>query len=145
MDYLHSLNILHGDLTACNVLLAASDKDQRGFVAKVADFGLSRLLQSSQTTIETDTFGTVTHMPPELLMDGILTKAADVYAFGVLLWEMYTAEKPWAGCRHVQIIHQVTSLNAKPMFPEGTPTPFQELANQCMHPDKNERPTFEKI
>lgn len=84
---------------------------------------------------------------------------------------MYTAEKPWAGCRHVQIIHQVTSLNAKPMFPEGTPTPFQvnfcfagslpptpchipcadwsnlpqELANQCMHPDKNERPTFEKI
>ena len=45
------------DLTSGNVLLAASDKDERGFVAKVADFGLSRLLQSSQTTIETDTFG----------------------------------------------------------------------------------------
>ena len=36
-------------------------------------------------------------MPPELLRDGQLSKAADVYAFGVLLWEMYVAERPWAG------------------------------------------------
>lgn len=55
---------------------------------QVADFGLSR--QASSTTVDTDTYGTVTHMPPELLMEGKLTKSADVYAFGVLLWEMYT-------------------------------------------------------
>jgi serine/threonine protein kinase len=55
---------------------------------QVADFGLSR--QSSSSTVDTDTYGTVTHMPPELLMEGKLTKSADVYAFGVLLWEMYT-------------------------------------------------------
>jgi len=60
------------------------------FVAclQVADFGLSR--QASSSTVDTDTYGTVTHMPPELLMEGKLSKAADVYAFGVLLWEMYT-------------------------------------------------------
>ena len=55
---------------------------------QVADFGLSR--QASSSTVDTDTYGTVTHMPPELLMEGKLSKAADVYAFGVLLWEMYT-------------------------------------------------------
>lgn len=55
---------------------------------QVADFGLSR--QASSSTVDTDTYGTVTHMPPELLMEGKLTKSADVYAFGVLLWEMYT-------------------------------------------------------
>ena len=57
---------------------------------QVADFGLSR--QASSDTVDTDTYGTVTHMPPELLMEGKLTKSADVYAFGVLLWEMYTGE-----------------------------------------------------
>lgn len=57
-------------------------------VVQIADFGLSR--HASATTMDTETYGTVTHMPPELLMDGKLTKSADVYAFGVLLWEMYT-------------------------------------------------------
>ena len=56
---------------------------------QVADFGLSRQAGDS---VDTDTYGTVTHMPPELLMEGKLTKSADVYAFGVLLWEMYTGE-----------------------------------------------------
>ena len=47
------------------------------------DFGLARVAEG--TGRRTDTFGTVSHMPPELLADGTLTKAADVYAFGVLL------------------------------------------------------------
>lgn len=55
---------------------------------QVADFGLSR--QAECDSVDTDTYGTVTHMPPELLMEGKLTKSADVYAFGVLLWEMYS-------------------------------------------------------
>ena len=58
------------------------------YIMQIADFGLSR--HASATTVDTETYGTVTHMPPELLMDGKLTKSADVYAFGVLLWEMYT-------------------------------------------------------
>ena len=57
---------------------------------QVADFGLSR--QAGCDSVDTDTYGTVTHMPPELLMEGKLTKSADVYAFGVLLWELYTGE-----------------------------------------------------
>ena len=60
-----------------------------GVLIQVADFGLSRQAGDS---VDTDTYGTVTHMPPELLMEGKLTKSADVYAFGVLLWEMFTGE-----------------------------------------------------
>ena len=53
--------------------------------------------------MRTQTFGTVTHMPPELLTDGRLTKAGDVYAFGVLLWGMYTGTPPWQGMRRTQV------------------------------------------
>ena len=51
MAYLHSQDILHGDLCGGNILLCSSSKDARGFVAKVADFGLARRL--SAETIQT--------------------------------------------------------------------------------------------
>ncbi len=60
---------------------------------QVSDFGLSRVLQSNTNHIKTQTFGTVTHVPPELLAKGTLTTKADVYAIGVLMWEIFTAEK----------------------------------------------------
>lgn len=47
---------------------------------QVADFGLSRRLENN--CVHTATFGTVTHMPPELLSHGTLTTAADVYSYG---------------------------------------------------------------
>lgn len=68
LAYLHSQDLLHGDLTGGNILLASSDSDERGFCAKVADFGLSRTLGSEP--VDTGTYGTVTHMPPELLTTG---------------------------------------------------------------------------
>lgn len=71
------------------------------FHLQVADFGLSRVL--SQEAISTGTFGTVTHMPPELLTTGRLSKSVDVYAFGVLLWEMCTGKRPWAGMMQMQV------------------------------------------
>lgn len=42
-------------------------------------------------------------MPPELLTEGKLSKAADVYAFGVLMWEMTTGVRAWAGMSHTQV------------------------------------------
>lgn len=69
MAYLHADHILHGDLTAGNILLTASVKDARQFVTKIADFGLSR--EVMDTSISTGTYGTVTHMPPELLSSGV--------------------------------------------------------------------------
>ncbi|KAK9868321.1 hypothetical protein WJX84_010923 [Apatococcus fuscideae] len=92
LEYLHAANILHGDLTCNNIMLKGQPEDKRGFVAKVGDFGLSRLMEAETDSLETATHGTVTHMPPELLMDGRLSRATDVYSFGVILvlcWGMY--------------------------------------------------------
>jgi serine/threonine protein kinase len=46
-----------------------------------------------------NSYGTVTHMAPEVLLQGVSSKAADVYSFGVLLWQMLTSSRPWAGMR----------------------------------------------
>ncbi len=84
MDYLHTVGVLHGDLKGANVLLKSTATDPRGFMCKLADFGLSRVLDVDMTHISTHTYGTISYMPPELLSQGKMTRAADVYSFGML-------------------------------------------------------------
>ncbi|KAL0020911.1 hypothetical protein WJX77_010024 [Trebouxia sp. C0004] len=143
LAYLHSQDLLHGDLTGGNILLASSDADERGFCAKVADFGLSRTLGSEP--VDTGTYGTVTHMPPELLTTGKLSKSADVYAFGVLLWEMYTGQRPWSGLGQMQVIFHLTQRKKRLQFPSDTPPQLQDLGTRCMSAEATERPKFDEV
>lgn len=91
LEHLHSKGIIHGDLKSQNVLLSAQGNDPRRFQCKVGDFGFSRLTWNA-THINTYTCGAVRAMPPEVLKDGVLTLAADVYSFGILLWEVLAGE-----------------------------------------------------
>mmetsp|Transcript_3321 Transcript_3321/g.9610 ORF Transcript_3321/g.9610 Transcript_3321/m.9610 type:complete len:877 (-) Transcript_3321:642-3272(-) len=133
MAYLHADNVLHGDLTAGNILLTSSPKDSRQFTSKIADFGLSRVLLD--TSVSTGTYGTVTHMPPELLTTGRLSKGADTYAFGVLLWEMFTGQRPWGGMLQMQIVFNITVAKKTLEFPADAPEDYQVListASNCL-------------
>lgn len=147
MAYLHEAGIVHGDLCGGNILLASDDYDgpgALGFVAKVADFGMSReLLVASR--IETTTYGTVTHMPPELLAAGQMGTAADVYSFGVILNELYCGVRAWASMAPPQILHAVAVQGRKPQFPPGAPPHFVALANACMDANPEQRPSFAEI
>lgn len=79
--------MLHCCLAYVSMSLHAQD-DSRGFVAKVSDFGLSKLLPDNNAKgsfpAEQAPAGTVTHMSPEALSEGALSTAADVYAFGIM-------------------------------------------------------------
>ena len=73
---------VRADVTGGNVLLQRSKQGAAGFSAKIADFGMARDF-SVQDRIQTRMYGTVTHMPPELIRSGTASKAVDVYA---LVW-----------------------------------------------------------
>lgn len=55
----------------------------------------------------------------------LLAQAADVYAFGILLWEMCTGQKPWVGLKEQEIITKVVQNEKQPLFPRDTPAPFK--------------------
>ena len=82
---------------AGNVLLASCDSVPHGFRAKISDFGLARNL-SIQSKIETRTYGTITHMPLELLCDGIMSK----------VWQLPHERHLW----QPGVVHGVTCTNA---------------------------------
>ncbi|KAK2075693.1 hypothetical protein QBZ16_001801 [Prototheca wickerhamii] len=84
--------------------------DPRAFRAKLADFGMSLPLGRGAVLQEVTTYGTVSHMPPELLEAGRLSHAADVYALGVLLYEMHEGQRAWRGLRAPQVLHRVLAL-----------------------------------
>eukprot|EP00891_Asterochloris_glomerata_P004428 jgi/Astpho2/4428/Aster-00044 len=147
MAHMHDRGVVHGDMTGGNIMLQGCvpvAPSTRNFVAKVSDFGLAREMELVNR-IETATYGTVTHMPPELLVEGLLTKAADVFALGILIWEMFCGQRSWAGLRHPQIIHAIAVARTRPAWPVTAPKALVELSQACWHDDLKSRPTFEAV
>lgn len=143
MAYLHSKDILHCDLTGNNVLLTASESDPRGFTACVADFGLAQVACGG--SVNSDCFGTVSHMSPEVLMDNTMFPASDVWSFGVLCWELYIGSRAYPGVPPPTIVYKVISAKDKLTLPQDAPAGFKDLFSSCMAVDHQQRPSFADI
>ena len=144
MRYMHSMHDLHGDLSSNNVLLASANNSRR-WVAKVSDFGLSRLSAHGASECATETVGTVSFMSPELLMDGVLTQSADVYSFGVILWELWCGKRAWGEFSIGQTLFAVTCRGDTLKIPENAPAEYAALMKACLSPDRSKRPSFSEI
>ena len=135
--HLHEHDIIHADLNGNNVLFDSCSG------VKIVDFGLSRLLHSKE--IESDEFGTVTHTPREMLVTGSLTKKVDVYSFGVLLWEMLSSRRAYAGLRYPEIVASKVKDTVRWCAPRGVPTGVAHIVELCTQRDPASRPDFSEI
>lgn len=64
-------------------------QDPRGFTAKLSDFGLSMKMAAHDGQVPGIKYGTVQYLAPEVLNTHIMTKRADVYSFGIIMWEVW--------------------------------------------------------
>jgi len=148
MEFLHSgpRAVLHGDLKPANILLKAG-AEPGSVTAVVADFGLSHMLDSDgkHSIQRTSSLGTVQYMSPELLSAGRLTRAADVWAFGVLLVETWTGEDPFHGMTAGQIYYSVVQLRQMLVPPVGVPEKYAKLIRECLAYSPEDRIDFDRI
>ena len=70
---------------------------------QLGDFGLSRVLDPAMTHVSTKSYGTLSYMPAEVLKDGRLTPAADVYSFAMMMWELFSSQPLFEGCTMAQV------------------------------------------
>ncbi|WIA11808.1 hypothetical protein OEZ85_011900 [Tetradesmus obliquus] len=146
LGYLHSIGVVHGDLKSANVLLKGASRDLRGFSCKIADFGLSRVLDMDATHISTRTYGTIVYMPSELLLTGRMTTATDVYSFGLMMWELFTSQRVFEeGLSIGQIFYMIAYQNWRPTVPANCPPGYAELMTACWHQDPEQRPTVPQL
>lgn len=155
MECLHANNCLHGDLKASNVLLSVTEPSvgdgseasvgEVEIVPKVSDFGLSRVMLEGATHHSTHTMGTITHQAPELMKSGRLSKAADVFSFGVMMWEVFAAAHPWKGMTMGEVMSAVMIEGKRLVWGPGVPKYYASLAEQCWQADADARPSFVQL
>lgn len=142
MDYIHKNGIIHRDLAARNVLV---DEHSR---CKVADFGLSRSIRESETDVyQQKSKGAlpVRWMAPECLYLQVFTSKSDVWAFGILLWEIVTlGSTPYPGLSAQEVIHAVRDGRVM-VQPAHCCWELYRLMRACWHPDPQERPAFSRL
>ncbi|OHS99434.1 TKL family protein kinase [Tritrichomonas foetus] len=139
MMSLHEKGIVHRDLKSLNVLL-----DKKIF-PKICDFGVSRFVSgNNESDVMTKDVGTPHWMAPELFLSNNYTNKVDVYAYGIMLWEMLSETAPFQGKNGVQIAMVVCQNQERPAFPEKTSKPLKKFIAACWAQDPDDRPTFEQ-
>lgn len=106
--YLETLHFVHRDLAARNCLVS-EDGGKR--VVKIGDFGLARdIYKNDYYRKDGEGLLPIRWMAPESLIDGVFTTQSDVWAFGVLLWEVMTlGNQPYPGRSNIEVLNFVRS------------------------------------
>ena len=143
LAHLHQQNIVHRDVAARNILLHTSD-----LIPKLSDFGLARQMDDSAQTAEQhtkSTIGPVKWMAPEALQGRSYSKRTDVFAFAVLLFEIFARSPPWPKKGNNIAAALAVSKGERMQIPDSVPEPIRVLMCECWAQDSSHRPSTDVV
>lgn len=134
----HRIGIIHRDIKPENILIS---KDGR---IKVADFGLARNIAMGQTmTAESSVvLGSVSYLSPEQVQRGVADARSDIYAIGIVLFEMLTGDKPYSGETPIQIAYRHVNDRIPNIqtISSAIPASIADLVYEVTAPNPDQRP-----
>jgi serine/threonine-protein kinase len=128
LDYAHRKGIIHRDIKPANIMISDRGVDRDG-VAKIADFGVAKLI-SHEATHQRALIGTPSYMSPEQLEGVAVGGASDQFALAVVVYELLTGEKPFAADNLAALHYFICKRPAKPPY-EINPT-LSETVNRVV-------------
>jgi serine/threonine-protein kinase len=133
----HQAGLVHRDIKPENVLLADDGR------VKVADFGLARAVASRATTSATTLIGTVAYLAPEQVTRGVADARSDVYAAGIMLFEMLTGKPPYDGETPISVAYRHANETVPPpsSVTPDLPASVDLLVTRATARDPDQRPT----
>ncbi|KAL5288946.1 Mos family protein [Megaselia abdita] len=106
--YCHSKGLIHGDIKPQNILLSFH---KSSYVCKICDFGSSSAINEPKVS----NLGTMRYLSPEVLRNEAMSPSSDMFALGVTMWQMKSAESPynWIDCNH-SVAYKVVKYDIRP-------------------------------
>jgi len=135
LDYAHRRGVLHRDIKPENIVI-----DREGTV-KVMDFGIAHALGAARLTRERVVIGTLEYMPPERILNREMDQRSDLYAVGVLLFEMLCGRLPFASDSEYELLRAQVETPSPPVgqFVGGIPDFVAEAVRRALEKDAAKR------
>ncbi|XP_055931823.1 tyrosine-protein kinase transmembrane receptor Ror2-like isoform X1 [Argiope bruennichi] len=140
MTYLSERKFVHRDLATRNCLVSED------MVVKISDFGLSQKIYTANYYKGNDHDAIpIRWMPLESILYNKFTVESDVWAYGVVLWEIFSfALQPYYGLTHEEVVKYIKEGNVL-QCPDNTPIPVYQLMKACWNRKHSNRPSFKTI
>jgi len=134
LDYAHAHRVIHRDVKPANILLTADNR------VKITDFGIARL-DTSNLTQEGQLLGTPNYMAPEQIQGKEIDHRADLFALGVVLYEMLTRHKPFQGENLTVVSHRIVYDHFTPPkeYAKDLPPGVEQVLDRALDKDPARR------
>ena len=131
----HESGVVHRDIKPENIMV------RRDGIVQITDFGLAKLRGVSRLTKEGTTVGTAGYMSPEQLQGHDVDRRSDIFSLGVVLYEMFTGERPFKGAHDAALMYEIISVDPPQLssLKPGIDPDISRIVMECLQKDPADR------
>ncbi|MEV4538913.1 serine/threonine-protein kinase [Asanoa sp. NPDC049518] len=138
LGHAHRLGVVHRDLKPDNILVGTPDALDRDPQVRLTDFGIARVVDAPTLTTTGALLGTPNYLAPEIISGARPSPASDMYAFGMVLYELLTGRPPYAGHTPRSVFRR--HVETRPRRNPGIPDVLWKLVASCVDKNPSRRP-----